>query len=111
MSSVMNELERQRGLYCTPPHIIKALLKRERFPGTIWEPAAGQGHIVKVLLECGYGDVAASDLNDWDFQPCKIENFLTSTASVDCIIANPWYKLKLLIAGWQKNSEVWRREN
>ena len=75
MSKLMNEAEWLKELYCTPPHIVKALLKRERFPGMIWEPAAGQGHIVKVLLECGYRDVVASDLNDWGFRPCRIEDF------------------------------------
>ena len=95
MSSLMNEMERRKGLYCTPPHIVKALLKRERFLGTIWEAAAGLGHIVKVLLECGYRDIVASDKNDWGFRPCRIEDFLTSTSSSDCIITNPWCKRKL----------------
>ena len=95
MSKLMNEAERLKELYCTPPHIVKALLKRERFRGTIWECAAGQGHIVKVLLECGYRDVVASDLNDWGFRPCRIEDFLTSAASSDCTITNPPFKVKL----------------
>ena len=93
--SSMNEAERLKQLYCTPPHIVKALLKRERFPGTIWEPAAGQGHIVKLLLECGYRDVIASDLTDWGFRPCRIGDFLTSTFSSDSIITNPPFKAKL----------------
>jgi hypothetical protein len=44
MSSVMSEFERQKRLYCTPPHVTKALLKREFLPGSVWEPAAGKGH-------------------------------------------------------------------
>ena len=68
MSKWIDAGEHQKRLYCTPPHITKALLKREFFPGTIWEPAAGKGHIVQVLRECGYTDVVASDINDWGFQ-------------------------------------------
>lgn len=91
----MNIIERTERLYCTPPHIVKALLKREVFPGTIWEPAAGRGDIVRVLLNCGYSNVVASDINDWGFRPCHIENFLASKRQSDCLITNPPFDLKL----------------
>ena len=94
MSKLMNEVERQERLYCTPPHIVKALLKREPFAGTIWEPAAGKGHIVTVLTQCGYTDVLASDLNDWGLPHCEIGDFLVSTKEADCIITNPPFDLK-----------------
>ena len=75
--------------------VTKALLKREVFPGTIWEPAAGRGHIVRVLLDCGYPDVLASDKVDWGFKPCRIEDFLAATANeVGSVITNPPFDLK-----------------
>ena len=93
MSKVMDDFERERGLFCTPPHITRALLKREAFPGTVWEPAVGKGHIVKVLLEYGYRDVLASDICDWGF-PCQIEDFLESITRATSIITNPLFDIK-----------------
>ena len=49
----MDENERRLGLFRTPPHIVKALLKRERFRGTISDPAAGEGTL------CGRSSIAA----------------------------------------------------
>jgi hypothetical protein len=55
----------------TPEPVIKALLARERFVGCIWEPAAGNGAIVRVLTEAGYR-VRATDLaNGIDFLQAK----------------------------------------
>ncbi len=47
--------------YATPPEAVHALLKAESFSGTIWEPACGDGAIVKVLRDAGYR-VYATDL-------------------------------------------------
>ncbi len=91
----MDDTERRERLYCTPCHITKALLKREVFPGSIWEPAAGRGDIVKVLRNCNYPDVHASDINNWGFQPCETEDFLKSTHESDCLITNPPFDLKV----------------
>jgi hypothetical protein len=93
--SYINEREKEARLYCTPPHITKALLKREFFPGSISEPAAGRGDIVRVLRECGYPDVHTSDITDWGFRPCEIENFLTSRHRFYCIVTNPPFDLKM----------------
>ena len=35
LSKIMNDFERQRGLFCTPPHIVRGLLDREEFPGPV----------------------------------------------------------------------------
>ena len=67
MPRVMGDHEHRQRLYCTPAHVVRALLEREKFPGIIWEPAAGKGHIVRALRSYGYRDVVASDLNDWGF--------------------------------------------
>ncbi len=50
--------------YPTPPEATKALLEVERFDSLVWEPAAGDGAIAKVLADHGYG-VVASDLHDY----------------------------------------------
>jgi hypothetical protein len=94
MSRLLNEIEHQKQLYCTPPHITKALLKRELFHGSIWEPAAGRGDIVKVLRACNYLNIHASDIEDWGFQPCQIENSLETTREYDCLITNPPFDVK-----------------
>ena len=92
MSNYIDDFEHQRELYCTPPHITKALLRRELFPGRIWEPAAGRGDIVRVLHACGYSDVVASDLYDWGSKYDQVD-FLASETQVDCLITNPPYSL------------------
>jgi len=96
----MDETERLKGLFCTPDHITKALLKREPFGGSIWEPCAGRGDIVTVLRDCGYRDVMASDIENWGFQPCETHDFLRSNREADCIITNPPFdrtKAKFLV--------------
>jgi hypothetical protein len=90
----IDSTEKKARLYCTPAHIVKALLKREFFPGSIWEPAAGRGDIVKVLQECGYERVLACDLNDWGFRPCTFEDFLRSELMSDSLVTNPPFDLK-----------------
>jgi len=90
----MNDLERRMLLFRTPSHITKALLRREAFLGSIWEPAAGKGDIVMVLRECGYDDVRASDIHDWGFRPCGIEDFLEGENYSDCLVTNPPFNLK-----------------
>jgi hypothetical protein len=90
----MDVIEREKRLYRTPSHITKALLEREIFLGSIWESAAGKGDLATVLRECGYNDVRASDIHDWGFRPCGIEDFLTSKNRFDCLVTNLPYNLK-----------------
>jgi hypothetical protein len=90
----MNLTEKKARLYCTPSHITKALLKREFFPGSISEPAAGRGHIVRVLRECGYPDVHAADIKDWGLHHCRIEDFRISRQRFFCVVTNPPLNLK-----------------
>jgi hypothetical protein len=70
--------------YPTPPEVTIALLDYLNLPlnTTIWEPACGQGHMVKVMVERGY-DVDASDI-------LTGKDFLTSgDLAADWIISNP----------------------
>ena len=47
--------------YPTPPEATRALLSVERFEGSIWEPACGEGAIANVLADAGH-KVVATDL-------------------------------------------------
>ena len=42
----------QDDFYATPDSSIIAILEKEKLEGSIYEPAAGQGHIVRLLKEC-----------------------------------------------------------
>ena len=46
----------------TPQEAVLALLRVERLPHRIWEPACGPGAIVKVLRAAGHDVVAADSL-------------------------------------------------
>ena len=59
-----NHTEKQReqdDYYATEPKATELLLELEEFDKNIWEPAAGEGHISKVLEEHGY-NVRSTDL-------------------------------------------------
>jgi hypothetical protein len=43
--------ERGLDLYETPPVATEALLRAEKIPNRVWEPAAGRGAIVRVLRD------------------------------------------------------------
>lgn len=82
--------------YATPAYAIDALLKREKFEGTIWEPACGDGAICERLIAHGYNgfQISATDLvyrgygtGSWDFL-----NPVNAIES-DNIITNPPFKL------------------
>lgn len=88
--------DRKDDLYETPPEAVKALLRVEQLPKSIWEPAAGRGAIVDVLRASGH-TVLASDLVDygielqlvsWDFL-FELQAPLGHT----CIVTNPPFKL------------------
>ena len=53
--------DRGADLYETPPEATHALLRAEKLPKRIWEPACGRGAIVNVLREAGH-EVVATDL-------------------------------------------------
>jgi hypothetical protein len=92
--------ERRNDLYETPPEATWALLKHERLPHFIWEPACGPGAIVRVLREAGH-EVLASDLVDygWPGQHCAGVDFLLfeplpkQREPNSAIVTNPPYKL------------------
>ena len=67
----------------TPEHVVESLLARERFCGTILEPASGDGAIVKVLRKAGY-TVKGTDITSG-------QDFLKRTRAVPNIVTNPPY--------------------
>jgi hypothetical protein len=87
--------ERGLDLYETPPVATEALLRVERLPHWIWEPAAGRGAIVQVLRDHGHA-VIASDIVDYGFPLHFVADFMKLTKApvgVDCILTNPPFQI------------------
>src|SRR5262245_17649021 len=87
--------KRGHDLYETPDVAVEALLRVERLPHRIWEPAAGRGAIVRVLRRAGHA-VIASDVVDYGFPLDFVRDFLTETrmpAGTECILTNPPYRI------------------
>jgi methylase of polypeptide subunit release factors len=75
---------------------VAALLSVYQPPHHIWEPACGDGAIVKALRTASY-EVVATDLNDWGCpeSSARIDLLMERTAPphCHCIITNPPYRL------------------
>ena len=88
--------EHRDDFYCTPPEAVRALLKAEKFSGTIWEPACGDGAIVNVLRDTGHR-VYATDLVDRGCPDSESRvDFLMEQApsfAIGAIVTNPPYAL------------------
>jgi hypothetical protein len=89
--------ERKDDYHRTPIEAVQALLRIEQLPIDIWEPACGDGAIVRPLREAGHL-VRATDLVD---RGCPVSesriDFLMERAcpreTVRGIVTNPPYKL------------------
>ncbi len=73
----------------TPAWATHALVGSEGFEGTIWEPACGDGAMVRVLTQTGC-PVEASDLYERGYGESGVD-FLKTTRLVDNIVTNPPY--------------------
>jgi hypothetical protein len=73
----------------TPAWATHALIESEAFTGSIWEPACGDGAMVRVLVRTGC-PVEASDLFDRGFGESGVD-FLETSRAVDNIVTNPPY--------------------
>jgi hypothetical protein len=74
---------------------MEALLRVERLPHWVWEPAAGRGAIVRVLRDRGHA-VIASDLIDYGFPLHFVADFLTqkkAPVGTELILTNPPFKI------------------
>lgn len=83
---------RALDLYETPGCAVHALLRVEKLPLRIWEPAAGHGAIVNVLRATGH-EVLASDIADYN-EPTHFagRDFLAESKLPDgaeAIVTNP----------------------
>jgi hypothetical protein len=88
-------LEERRGdCYDTPAVAIHALLKVERLPHVIWEPACGTGNIVAVLRQAGH-NVIATDLNNRGCPDSldRIDFLLPVKVDCEAIVTNPPFAL------------------
>jgi hypothetical protein len=88
--------ERGDDLYETPSVAVDALLRVEKIPHRVWEPACGHGNIVKVLRAAGH-DVLATDLVAYgDPTALYRRDFLMERLlppGCKAIVTNPPYKL------------------
>ena len=78
--------DRGLDLYELPPIAVRALLRVERIPLKIWEPAAGNGPIVRVLEAAGHRVVATDITTGTKFLACW-------TPCAEAIVTNPPYRL------------------
>jgi hypothetical protein len=88
--------ERGDDLYETPGVAVEALLRAEKIPDVVWEPACGPGAIVRVLRAAGR-QVYATDLVDYASpdQDCSGWDFLMEQqvpSGVQAIVTNPPFK-------------------
>ena len=74
-------------------------LEGPRLPRRIWEPAAGDGAIVRELIASGR-QVVASDVQDYGLADCRILDYLTAPrmVGVNGIVTNPPFKLAIEFA-------------
>jgi hypothetical protein len=95
IQSSHHHAERGRDAYFSPPEATASLLHIERnyLPQCIWEPAAGDGAIVRPLQAAGF-TVLASDIVDYGLAGCAIVDYLKAKPhpSVQGIVTNPPFK-------------------
>lgn len=92
-SSHSEEKRADSDYYATDPRALARLLKRfNAFQHKVWEPACGEGHLAKVLVEKKY-QVKKSDIMVRSY-PCEQIDFLNYNDEWDGdIITNPPYAL------------------
>lgn len=86
--------------YETPTWATEELLKRERFEGTILEPACGLGAISKVLENDGY-TVRSQDIEERGYGTGGVD-FLKQGDSAGNIVTNPPFSKALEFVQWSK---------
>ena len=72
--------------YYTPSWAIDSLLDVEAFTGLTWEPAEGDGRIVRAFQKAG-GNIIGSDLSTGT-------DFLVASQKVENVVTNPPWSLK-----------------
>lgn len=94
MSQRVSGYER-KSEYVTPGWVTEALLPHlPDYIFRIWEPAAGQGAMVKTLLSrCPDVDVIGTDIRDIDSADFLADAPWAPISCIDAIITNPPYEL------------------
>ena len=94
-SSSHSEKDRETNdYYATQPIAVEKLLNYYELPHCIWEPACGEGHISKVLVENGF-EVISQDLVDRGYGEGGVDFFKQDKAPFSdnhAIVTNPPYK-------------------
>lgn len=86
-----NDERQEHDYYATEPRAVDMLCNLEKFNPSIWEPACGEGHISKALINNGY-DVVSTDLIDRGYGGSPLDFLSCSTPWKGDIITNPPYK-------------------
>jgi hypothetical protein len=94
--------DRALDAYFSPPEAATSLIDIEaaHLPRCIWEPAAGDGALVRPLEEAGF-TVIASDIADYGLTGCMTGvDYLTAKPppGVRGVVTNPPYKLAIKFA-------------
>lgn len=86
--------DRKDDLYETPEVAVEALLRVEKLPHHIWEPACGPGSIVNVLRAAGH-EVHATDLVDHGCPDSEsgVDFLMEWAPGFPAIVTNPPFKL------------------
>lgn len=79
--------------YPTPPHVTQALLSREAFPGLVWEPACGAGHMSEVLKDFGCTVLSTELREDLGYGAVGVNFFAVSGIVADHVVTNPPFSL------------------
>jgi hypothetical protein len=82
-------------LYPTPAALTNALLQVEDLPKTLWEPAAGMGHMTDALKASGH-KVFSSDKHGYGTDGVFIQDFFDFKAAPQgarCIVTNPPFSI------------------
>jgi hypothetical protein len=78
--------------YATPRSAIEQLLQVEKFDGSVWEPACGDGAISRVLQAEGY-EVVSTDLVNRGYGQHGIDFLLERKPLAANVCTNPPFKL------------------
>lgn len=94
-----SDYDETRDFIPTPPYATRVLyeevcpeLKAAAPLLSAWDPAAGHGHMTRVMEEYGHTSVLGTDIKGHKGIHFE-EDFMTSTRKADVVITNPPYKL------------------
>jgi hypothetical protein len=98
----MASLRIVRRMISTPPllQLLRRFLSVETFEGAIWEPACGQGHLSKVLIDAGY-EVISTDLVARGYGEAGVDFLMEWQPRAPNIVTNPPFKLS---SGFVRNA-------